>query len=90
MFWLAAEHRAFLIDEVFGLLGVGFAGFVDYGGAWYSDQPRRTGGDVGFGLRLGSTRSSGPNVGRIDIGYRFGEGFEGNRWALSFGQGFAF
>ncbi len=88
--WLAAEHRAFLIDEVFGLMGIGLAGFVDYGGAWYTDQPKRLGGDVGFGFRFGSTRSTGPNVGRLDLGYRFGEGFEGNRWAVSFGRGFAF
>lgn len=90
MLWLALEHRAFVVDEIAGLFGVGFAAFVDYGGAWYADQPRRLGGDVGFGLRLGSTRSSGPNVGRIDLGYRFGAGFDGGRWAVSFGQGFAF
>jgi hypothetical protein len=90
MLWLAAEHRAFLVDEIAGLFGVGLAAFVDYGGAWYDDQPRRLGGDVGFGLRIGSTRSSGQNVGRVDLGYRFGEGFDGGRWAMSFGQGFAF
>ncbi len=88
--WFAAEHRAFLIDEVAGLLGLGFAAFFDYGGAWYADQPSRLGGDVGLGLRIGATRSSGHNVGRIDLGYRFGEGFSGNRWALAFGRGFAF
>jgi hypothetical protein len=90
MLWIAAEHRAFLFDEIAHLFGMGFAAFVDYGGAWYSDQPRRLGGDIGFGLRFGSTRSSGPNIGRLDLGYRFGEGFEGGRWAVSFGQGFAF
>ena len=44
--WLTVEHRAFVIDEVFGLLGVGFAAFVDYGGAWFADQPRRLGGEA--------------------------------------------
>ena len=88
--WLALEQRAFLFDQVFGVLGVGFAAFVDYGGAWYVDQPRRLGGDVGFGLRLGSTRSSGRNIGRLDLGYRFGEGWGEKRWAFSFGSGFAF
>jgi hypothetical protein len=88
--WLALEQRAFLLDDLFGILGVGFAAFVDYGGAWYADQPRRLGGDVGFGLRLGSTRSSGSNIGRFDLGYRFGEGWGDKRWAFSFGSGFAF
>jgi hypothetical protein len=90
MYWWSIEQRAFVIDEVLGLFGVGFAGFVDYGGAWYSGQPRRTGGNAGFGLRIGPTRSTGASVGRIDLAYRFGEGWSGRRWALSFGRGFAF
>ncbi|KPJ92323.1 MAG: hypothetical protein AMS18_07665 [Gemmatimonas sp. SG8_17] len=88
--WGALEHRSFLIDEILGLLGIGLAAFVDYGGAWYPDQPSRLGGNVGAGLRIGATRATGPNVGRIDFGYRFGDGTEGKRWALSFGQGFTF
>jgi hypothetical protein len=88
--WGSLEHRAFLVDEVIGLLGIGFAAFVDYGGAWYDDQSSRLGGDIGFGLRIGATRATGANVGRIDFGYRFGDGTEDKRWALSFGQGFAF
>lgn len=90
MVWAALEHRMFVIDEVLGLLGIGFAGFVDYGGAWFDDQPARLGGDVGFGLRFGSSRSAGPNVGRIDLSYRFGDGTEGKRWVVSFGRGFFF
>jgi hypothetical protein len=88
--WGALEHRSFLIDEVLGLLGIGVAAFVDYGGAWYADQPSRLGGDIGVGLRIGATRATGPNMGRIDFGYRFGDGTEDKRWALSFGQGFSF
>jgi hypothetical protein len=88
--WGSLEQRAFLVDEFVGLFGVGFALFVDYGGAWYDDEPRRLGGNVGVGLRLGSTRSAGQNIGRFDLGYRFGDGWSGNRLALSFGQGFAF
>jgi hypothetical protein len=90
MIWGSLEHRAFVIDEVFGLLGIGFAAFVDYGGAWFQDQSRRLGGDVGAGLRLGATRATGPNVGRIDVAYKFGDGFDGSRWVVSFGRGFAF
>lgn len=90
MFWIALEQRAFLVDEVLGLLGLGVTAFVDYGGAWFADQAPRLGGDVGFGLRFGATRSAGPNIGRLDLSYRFGEGFEGSRWIVSFGRGFAF
>jgi hypothetical protein len=88
--WGALEHRAFLIDEILGILGIGVAAFVDYGGAWYTDQQSRLGGNVGVGLRIGATRATGPNVGRLDFGYRFGEGTEGKRWAFSFGRGFSF
>ncbi|HKI94320.1 MAG TPA: hypothetical protein VJ992_03410 [Gemmatimonadales bacterium] len=88
--WGTFEQRAFVWDQVFGVLGVGFAGFVDYGGAWYPDETRRFGGDVGFGLRIGSTRSSGTNVGRIDLAYRFGDGFTGKRWVVSLGRSYEF
>ena len=90
MYWWSVEQRAFLIDEVLGLFGMGFAAFLDYGGAWYTEQAMRTGGNAGFGLRIGPTRSTGSNVARIDIAYRFGEGWAGRRWALSFGRGFLF
>jgi hypothetical protein len=88
--WLSVEQRMFLFDDIVGLVGIGFTGFFDYGGAWYADQPRRLGGDVGLGLRFGSKRSIGNNTGRFDVGYRFGEGWGTKRWAVSFGSGFAF
>jgi len=90
MVWGSLEHRAFVIDEVLGMLGIGFAAFVDYGGAWFEGERRRLGGDVGAGLRLGATRATGPNVGRIDLAYKFGEGSDGGGWVVSFGRGFAF
>lgn len=88
--WGVLEHRLFLIDDLFGLLGVGVAGFVDYGGAWFADQDPRFGGDVGLGLRLGATRSTGPNVGRLDVAYQFGDGVTGSRWVVSFGRAYEF
>ncbi len=90
MFWCTIEHRAFLIDEIFGLLGLGFAAFVDYGGAWFQDQSKRLGGDVGAGIRFGPSRATAASVGRIDVAYRFGEGFDDKRWVVSFGRGFSF
>lgn len=88
--WGTLEHRAFLIDELLGLFGVGFAAFFDYGGAWYDDQPARLGGDVGLGLRFGMTRATGSNLGRFDLAYRFGEGWSGNRVVFSFGRSYTF
>ena len=84
--WGALEHRVFLIDDLLGLLGVGVATFVDYGGAWFGNQESRLGGDVGLGLRLGTTRSIGANVGRFDLAYRFGDGVGDDRWVFIFGQ----
>lgn len=88
--WGIAEHRIFLFDALFDLFGLGVAGFFDYGGAWYADQSPRVGGDVGIGLRAGGTTSTGPNVGRLDLAYRFGDGWAGKRWVVSFGQAFEF
>jgi outer membrane protein assembly factor BamA len=94
--WGTLEHRWFAVDEVLHLLGVGFAGFLDFGGAWYPDEPARAGGNVGVGLRLGATRATGANVGRLDLSYRFGDewsladGASGHRWVLSLGRAFAF
>ena len=98
MAWGTLEQRMFLIDELFGFMGLGFAAFLDYGGAWYADEDPRLGGDVGLGLRFGGTRGTAANVGRLDLAYRFGEGCVpasegscvGNRWAISFGRAFPF
>jgi len=95
--WGMFEHRWFAIDNFLNLVGIGFAAFLDYGGAWYAEsdgaplgQQPRFGGNVGIGLRMGSTLSTIPNTGRLDVGYQFGDGVVGNGWAISFGSGFAF
>jgi hypothetical protein len=88
--WGIAEHRVFVLDDLLGLIGLGFAGFADYGGAWYADEDPRFGGDVGIGLRLGATRATGPNVGRLDLAYQLGDGVTGRRWVVSFGQAYEF
>ncbi len=99
--WGSLEQRAFLIDEVLNLFGIGFAAFVDFGGAWFDDQSPRVGGNVGAGLRIGATRATDQSIGRFDLAYRFGDcpldlpefpgqSCAGRRWELSFGRGFAF
>ncbi|MCZ6917676.1 MAG: hypothetical protein O7I93_12935 [Gemmatimonadetes bacterium] len=90
MIWGVLEHRWFIFDNLLNLLGLGAAGFLDYGGAWYPDQPRRFGGNVGVGLRFGSAVGALPRTGRVDLGYRFGDGVTDKRWVVSLGAGFVF
>lgn len=90
MAWLALEDRILVSDEAWGLFGIGVAPFFDYGGAWYAEDPVRLGGDVGLSLRLGPTRSVRGDVAEFAIGYRFGEGFSGSRWAISIRNGLEF
>lgn len=88
--WGTIEQRFFVVDAFLDLFGIGFAAFLDYGGAWFPDQGPRAGGDAGVGLRLSSTRAGDVTVGRLDLSYRFGEGFVGNRWVVSFGRAVGF
>ncbi len=88
--WGTFEQRFFVVDEFMNLFGIGFAGFLDYGGAWFDNQSPRLGGDVGFGLRLSSTRAGDVTVGRLDLSYRFGDGVDGDRWIFSFGRNVPF
>ena len=90
-FWGTLEHRWFAVDSFLKLFAIGFAGFIDYGGAWYPDQDPRFGGDFGIGLRLGSALGTAARTGRIDLGYRFGQGSDvGSRLVLSIGGSFVF
>ncbi len=87
--WGTLEYRDFKWNDVFGFLGVGYAGFVDYGGAWYQGQDRRWGGNFGVGLRFGSSIGSRASAGKIDFGYRFGDGIDGSkRLGVSFGASY--
>jgi hypothetical protein len=88
---VTAEHKYFVADALFGLFGFAIAGFFDYGGAWYPDQQARFGGNVGIGLRSGSALATAARTGRIDVGYRFGDGVtQSNRWVLTVGAGWVF
>lgn len=88
--WAQVEQRWFAVDKFLNLVGIGFGAFFDYGGAWYDDQSRRTGGSVGAGLRLGSALSTVAMTGRADIVYKIGDSITGDRWVFAFGSGFAF
>ena len=85
-----AEYRVTVTDDFLGMIGLGVAGFVDHGGAWYSGSPRRTGWDAGVGLRLGASRSSDTDALRFDLARRFGNDAQGSGWVITVGKGFVF
>jgi hypothetical protein len=100
---LNAEYRWIAIPSLLQVAGVGLAAFVDHAGAWYArcaDSPtptrcvtgsrRRSGTDAGFGLRLGSIRSAGTIVGRLDFAYRWANDRQPAGWVISLGRGFVF
>lgn len=87
------EHRVFVWDNILDLVGGGFAGFVDYGGAWYSGQDARFGGNAGLSAFFGSPLGSLAQIVHLSGGYRFGGGIEdtdSSRWAVSLGSGIIF
>jgi outer membrane translocation and assembly module TamA len=79
-----------VLPRVAGLFAVGLAGFVDYGGAWWRDEPRRTGTDVGVGLRLGFLRAPIGDLARVDFAWRFANDAKSDGVVLAIGRGFAF
>jgi hypothetical protein len=85
-----AEYRYTISDDIAGLMGLGVAGFVDHGGAWFDGSRRRTGWDAGVGLRLGASRSSDTPALRFDLARRFANDVEPGGWVLTVGKGFAF
>jgi hypothetical protein len=82
--WLTFEDRILLADDVYGVLGIGIAPFIDWGGIWYPDEAPRTGGNVGLSWRLGPTRATRGDPVEIAVGVRFGAGIRSDqRWALT-------
>jgi outer membrane protein assembly factor BamA len=89
-FLTSAEYRFTVAEEVLRLSAIGLAGFVDYGGAWWHDSPRRSGWDLGVGLRLGPTRATNVKSTRVDLAYRVKNDAQPGGWVLVVGAGFAF
>jgi hypothetical protein len=87
MVWLAFEDRVLVVDDLWGMVGLGLAPFVDYGGAWFADETARLGGNVGVALRFGPTRAVHGDAGELAVGYRFGVG---TGWAIALRRGFRF
>jgi hypothetical protein len=85
-----AEYRFTVVDDLGGMVGLGIAGFVDHGGAWYAGSRRRVGWDAGVGLRVGASRSSDTPALRFDLARRFANDAQPSGWVLTVGKGFAF
>jgi hypothetical protein len=85
-----AEYRLTVADDFLGLIGLGLAGFVDHGGAWYAGSPRRVGWDAGIGIRLGASRSTETEALRFDLARRFANDAQGAGWVVTVGKGFVF
>ncbi len=85
-----AEYRVTVAEDFLGLLGLGIAGFVDHGGAWYAGTPRRLGWDAGLGLRLGASRANDTEALRFDLARRFANDAQDAGWVVTVGKGFVF
>jgi hypothetical protein len=79
-----------VVDEALGLLAIGLAPFLDYGGAWYGDEAARQGGDAGVSIRFGPTRAVSGEAAEVAFGYRFGQAVNGKHWAITLRKGFSF
>lgn len=90
MAWFVLEDRILVADDIWGLMAAGVAPFLDYGGAWYGDDPVRMGGAVGVALRLGPTRAVRGEAAELAVGYRFGDAVAGKPWGLSLRKSVAF
>jgi len=89
MTWFVLEDRILVADDVLGLMALGLAPFVDYGGAWYGDERARQGGDAGLSVRFGPTRAVRGEAAELAFGYRFGD-LKGKHWAFTLRKGFSF
>lgn len=72
-FLMTIERRYYNDWHPFRLFRVGFAGFIDVGRAWFPKEARteqtETLYNVGFGLRIASTRAQSDQVYHVDIGF---------------------
>lgn len=92
------EDRLVVADHLWGVVGLGVAPYLEYGGAWYGGnipaalggpESARLGGDVGVALRTGSPRSVRGDVGEFALSYRFRRFSGDGPWALTVRKSFA-
>ena len=89
-YFTTAEYRYNFGEDVFKALDLGLAGFVDHGGAWYNGDPRRTGTNLGLGLRLSASRAADSNPTRLDLTYRLKNDRQKAGWVFVVASGLVF
>lgn len=89
-YFATVEYRVNVVEDLFKNLAVGIAGFGDHGGAWYEGSKRRTGTDIGLGIRLAPTRAADANTTRLDFAYRFDNDRLKAGWVFVFASGLVF
>jgi hypothetical protein len=89
-YFTTAEYRYNFAEDLFKALNLGVAGFVDHGGAWYEGDPRRTGTNLGLGLRLSASRAADANPTRLDLTYRLKNDRQKAGWVFVVASGLVF
>jgi hypothetical protein len=89
-FFGTAEYRYTVNPEMFKVIGVAVAAFVDHGGAWWSGDTERSGWDFGVGLRLAASRAPDLDLNRIDLAWRATQPGLPGGWVVAVGKGFVF
>jgi len=84
------EDRIVLTEDLLSLFALGFAPFVDQGGAWFTSDGHRTGGNAGLAVRVGPTRAASGEVFEFAGGWRWSSDPAVGGWALSFGTSYRF
>ncbi len=89
-YFATAEYRYNFGEDLFKALDLGVAGFVDHGGAWFNGDPRRTGTNLGLGLRLSASRAADANPTRLDLAYRLKNDQQKAGWVFVVASGLVF
>ncbi|MFT5211316.1 MAG: outer membrane protein assembly factor BamA [Flavobacterium sp.] len=69
---LTLEERQYTDYQIFNLAYLGFAAFIDIGRAWQNgiqETPDKLLANIGFGIRLASTKADGGRVIHLDLAY---------------------
>jgi hypothetical protein len=89
-YFATAEYRYIVAEDLIKLLDFGVATFADHGGAWWHYDSKRTGSDVGLGLRLSASRAADANPTRLDFAYRFENDVQKSGWIFVLASGLVF
>jgi len=89
-YFATAEYRYQVAEDLIKLLDLGVATFADHGGAWWHYDSKRTGTDVGIGLRLSASRAADANQTRLDLAYRFHNDVQKSGWVFVIASGLVF